>query len=1286
MKKSLLLKSLIAAIIVVAFGFAAVSCSLFNKDENGGGEGNGGSINDGGAGDGGNGDVTSADKTALNAEIALEIAAQGDFTAESYNAYAAKLAEAKAIAADAEATQEAVDGALAALIAAREALAIRPIEEVEGGKRDFRLISGDSVEIALADYVNANGLSKISYEVKASNASASVSAITDGKFTITAADIDGRADVKVFIYVSYDGIKKLTVELGVKVTNDVAPVALQEQVVKEYDLFNLSNKEALVLDFAENVDNAGKLALTYSAKLGDEALTLDGTSYTLNLDSYTDEFVYQIFTVTVAYEANGVAGTLEYTYKLGLKDTSAYRVAGGSFENGVAEGWAAENFGGIRDHSTFWDQNFPMFNVGKYFTTEGNMGTLASPYFTVKSNYATYMLGAAAKNNVYVAIENENGDVLAIYRNTKFCDLPAGVDNWDEQRELIGVSVFVCNFVTYKVDISAFEGQKIRFVLHDHEDDGGFGFAYFDELNTYYESEELLPEGAVLAENLLADKAALNAELALEITAQGDHTEASYNAYLEKLAAAKALADDIAATAADVNAATEALTNARLALAVRPIEEKADAEKSFRLIYGKSLEFAIADYVETNGLSSITYEVQLDGETVSISDGKFTITANDAKMATVAIIVSYKGEAKLTVNISIEMTKDLAPTIKQEGEYIKSYDLYYLENKESIVIDFSENIDNPGDLELSYSINGGLITTQTHTYYFTYDYTENEIGESFIVTVSYVANGVEGSIQYEYTLAVSDTTAYRMENGGFENGLDGWTVVGNIGGVSSDRNYWINDPDSAEGFAFGMDGEKMFSAYATNDEAACGTLTSSPFVVSTNRVITFKLGAAKHDVFVEIVDATTGKIYARYGNSAWRANKDAACALHAYKAVLPEEAEGKTVYIRIVDNATNDYGLFFCDSFVTYYDEVPTDGFVDAIDCKHQVANGSFETGNLYGWTNEGEPGVVTGANKFFDNIEYGKEGNFLYAGTENCDDEGKKLGDGREGNQGYLTSSVFEIGGSGWISFLLGGGGNQMCYVQVIDANTGKILGKYRQQAQNSAVLIQHYADLSEHIGKSVRLQVVDLASSEWGCVSFDNVITYYATAPDTSNGHVAPDIKYEIANGSFELGNLQGWKQNITDAGAHNTLGWVSSTEVNSQWYAKNDDTKEGNYLFTFWHPNDINCEGSKGTLESSTFSLKQGSFVSFKFGGAGNAQNHDVYIQLCKANGEVIATFYNDAAGKVHTKMNAYYYQYTGEESDCFFRVVDNSTSDYGCFVVDDFRVNLESAPEGFIAAIQ
>ena len=70
------------------------------------------------------------------------------------------------------------------------------------------------------------------------------------------------------------------------------------------------------------------------------------------------------------------------------------------------------------------------------------------------------------------------------------------------------------------------------------------------------------------------------------------------------------------------------------------------------------------------------------------------------------------------------------------------------------------------------------------------------------------------------------------------------------------------------------------------------------------------------------------------------------------------------------------------------------------------------------------------------------------------------------------------------------------------------------------------------------------------------------------------------------------------------------------------------------------DENCETNKGTLTSSTFTLKKDSYVSFRFGGAGGAENHDVYILLCRTDGSVIAKFYNDAPDKLNVLMNAYY----------------------------------------------
>ena len=555
--------------------------------------------------------------------------------------------------------------------------------------------------------------------------------------------------------------------------------------------------------------------------------------------------------------------------------------------------------------------------------------------------------------------------------------------------------------------------------------------------------------------------------------------------------------------------------------------------------------------------------------------------------------------------------------------------------------------------------------------------------EQELVGWNIIDNGEEKAVDLTFTcsgavevvspvIGMKDTTAFKLANGDFENGLEGWTVVGNIGGISSERTYWNGE--------FGMDGDYMFSAYAPDaTEGAVGTLTSSTFTVGGSGFVTFKVGAMRDGnyVYIDVVDAQTKEILARYYNGLWERDVTH-CTLVAYKADLSAFI-GKDVFFRISDNADSDYGLFFLDSFVTYYASEPV-GFNDATPVNYEVSgtiydvfNGGFEMGGNQGWWNVGEPGAVTGADAFFSGVAYGKEGNFLYSGVE---DQG--AGNGREGNTGVLTSSVFEIGGSGYITYMLGGG-NSLCYVQVIDSTTGEILARYRQQAREDAVLKTYVADLTAYIGRSVRIQLVDKATHDWGCVSFDNVRAYHLTKPE---GIEAIDVKSELVNGSFENG-LDGWTMNITEAGAQNTLGWVRDTEIDEGWYTKNDDRKDGNCLFTFALSADVNCENTKGTLNSSSFVLTKDSYVSFRFGGAGT---REVYVQLVAADGTVIATFYNEAEGKVNTEMYAYCYQYTGETTECYFRVVDNSTSNYGCFVVDDFRANLTTRPEGFLDAIQ
>ena len=204
MKKSFIKNSLIAILVLFLIALTAVGCGPNNDTD-----------------DPDTPDVpvdpVKVDLTALGAEIALEITEQGDYTADSYNSYKAKLAEAKALFADAEATQEAVDGMTAALTQARLSLTVRRVEAVGDADKTVELRVGEAVEILLSDFVNTGGLSKITYEVTTSSDALTLSPISGGKFTVTAGEVDGALNATVTITVFYNGENACQVEITAQV-------------------------------------------------------------------------------------------------------------------------------------------------------------------------------------------------------------------------------------------------------------------------------------------------------------------------------------------------------------------------------------------------------------------------------------------------------------------------------------------------------------------------------------------------------------------------------------------------------------------------------------------------------------------------------------------------------------------------------------------------------------------------------------------------------------------------------------------------------------------------------------------------------------------------------------------------------------------------------------------------------------------------------------------------------------------------------------------------------------
>lgn len=798
------------------------------------------------------------------------------------------------------------------------------------------------------------------------------------------------------------------------------------------------------------------------------------------------------------------------------------------------------------------------------------------------------------------------------------------------------------------------------------------------------------------------DKTALTAELALEISAQGDYTEESYSAYTQKLQAAKTVNAKDDATQDEVDAACRELKAAREGLVLRVPEEADGAVKTLTVVAGLSTEITVSDYIDAKNLSSVTYEVSSDNALLTVGDitgGKFTVTAGETEEDTdvaLSICVKYKGETKLTVIITVTVTSETSPVLNQ-AEIVTDIDLYSAENKTDITLDFAGNVENAGEIELTYSatMNGSAITLDGASYTFTYgSYTDTVTEVVFAVTVSFSHNNQNKTLNYNYILNINDTSANRVANGGFDDGLDGWILTNpNLGGVNSNETYW------GENVPFNNDGN-FFNAYffdGEGKESATGTLTSSSFKIGGSGWITYKLGGAKNadKVYIDIIEKNTGNILARYHNNAF--SDDGAstvlrgCTLVAYKADLSAHI-GKTVYIRISDNAVSDYGLFFADSFETYNSAIPAGEFTDAVEITdrpatvYDIYNGGFES-DLKGWTvSGGDIGAVTtdkgywnGGNPENTVNEYGKEGDKLFSwwSWDSAANDGAGAEVNREGNMGTLTSSMFVLKAGKYVSFKFGGGENRNVFIELVNAESGTVIAVLHNDNVNGGRLIS-YSFKVDGLSQDTLcyFRISDNAVGGWGCFAADDFRVNLDSAPEGSIAAVNRLSEYRsVVNGSFENGNLDGW----TMAGE---LGAVVDTEIAESWYQTNESTKDGDYLFTFHFNNgteNVNVEGNKGIVRSSAFILEKNGIISFRFGAA---HNSEVYINVYTTGGQLIATFRNNAYTQ-DTVMVQYYYQFDNtEEISCYFEVVDNATGDYGCIVMDDFCVNLETAPENAV----
>lgn len=356
---------------------------------------------------------------------------------------------------------------------------------------------------------------------------------------------------------------------------------------------------------------------------------------------------------------------------------------------------------------------------------------------------------------------------------------------------------------------------------------------------------------------------------------------------------------------------------------------------------------------------------------------------------------------------------------------------------------------------------------------------------------------------------------------------------------------------------------------------------------------------------------------------------------------------------------------------VTVYDEAA-----------YSVVNGGFETGDLTGWNSyniwKDESGMVSFIDSRVVNDDYfGENNTYDRDGSYNLGLAEDTIGwDQVSERMGHLRSSNFTLGGSGYISFKLGGGKtSSIAYISVRRTTDNVEIARFGNEHFNDtsmastqygsaisnaeAYLFQYYFDLSSvgTMGESYYITITEAAAYDWAILSVDSVVTYYKEAPTTSVDTLATNIVPTI-QGVETASNA------IVDGYFDNDFDYW--TNVDGSWYVDGGKAKSN-----------PNGDSDLGVLRSSAFTIDgTGQYLRFDWAG-GMKYDKQIFISIKEVgtNIEVLRFVRRDnLSGHEGTGYDNHMLDLSGLDTtkQYYIEFADNRTGGYGISYVDHIRL--------------